>query len=259
MRLLVVAIFALQISIIALASAASAATFTPDEEPREAPAPIVRVYHLGASYKAPRLYAALTEAATSLKEAFGAETRERPVEIRHAQLPEARAGEGERAKSRWKQSARPRAARQARQPLVDLRRALPRHATVHLSHTRAANWIKGAGLRWQSTGNCTNRRLHNCTSLDSVRTSTVAGLVDLKHRSQCPVTVTGGTEAGHAPGRFSHGAGYKIDISHNQCIDRYITKNHDRTGVRSDGAALYRSSAGTVFADESDHWDILFK
>jgi hypothetical protein len=130
---------------------------------------------------------------------------------------------------------------------------------VQLSHSHASRWLKEAGLRRQSTGNCTDKRLHHCTSLDSVRTSTVSGLIDLKRRSGCPLTVTGGTEAGHAPGPLSHGAGYKADISPNQCIDRYITKNYDRAGVRSDGSRLYRSSSGTIFADEGDHWDILFR
>ncbi|TMS00446.1 hypothetical protein [Nonomuraea basaltis] len=142
---------------------------------------------------------------------------------------------------------------------VDLTRVVPRQAAVPMSHATAAGWLKSAGLRTRSTGHCTSKHLHHCTSLDSVRTGTIARVIELKRESHCPIMVTGGTEAGHAPGHYSHGNGYKLDISHNPCIDRYITKNHDRAGVRSDGAPLYRSSSGTTFADESDHWDILFR
>lgn len=252
-RLLVVALFALEISIIALASAASAAPITPVEEPRQAPAPIVRVYHLGGAYKAPRWHAAPAEVATNLEETYN--VRPAPQAAPRERRPEARAS---KAGTGWKWSARPRA-KQARRPLVNLHRALPRQATVQLSHASASRWLKGAGLRWRSTGNCSNKRLRYCTSLDSVRTSTVSGLIELKRRSGCPVMVTGGTEAGHAPGRLSHGAGYKADISHNQCIDRYITKNYDRTGMRSDGSPLYRTPSGSIYADEGDHWDILFR
>jgi hypothetical protein len=142
---------------------------------------------------------------------------------------------------------------------VDLTRVVPRQAAVRMSHATASGWLKSAGLRTRSTGGCTSKHMHHCTSLDKVRTGTIARLIDLKQASRCPIIVTGGTEAGHAPGHYSHGNGYKIDIGHNSCIDRYITKHHDRSGIRSDGAPLYRSGSGTTFADESDHWDILFR
>ncbi|MGN9837362.1 hypothetical protein ACTMTI_04460 [Nonomuraea sp. H19] len=146
-----------------------------------------------------------------------------------------------------------------RRAQVDLERVMPRQAAVRMSHATATGWLKSAGLRTRSTGNCTSKHMQHCTSLDSVRTGTIARVIELKRQSHCPIMVTGGTEEGHAPGVYSHGNGYKLDISHNACIDRYIMKNHDKAGVRSDGAPLYRSSSGTTFADESDHWDILFR
>ncbi|MBT2226205.1 hypothetical protein [Nonomuraea sp. NEAU-A123] len=142
---------------------------------------------------------------------------------------------------------------------VDLTRVKPRAATVHLSHALAADWLRDEGLHTKSSGHCTNRNLFHCTSLEDVRTSTITRVIELKRQSGCPIMVTGGTETGHAPGRFSHGKGYKLDITHNSCIDRYISKKHEKSGTRGDGAALYRSPAGTVFADETDHWDILFR
>jgi hypothetical protein len=130
---------------------------------------------------------------------------------------------------------------------------------MHMSHALATDWLRSGGVRMKSTGNCSSKHVHHCTSLDSVRTGTIARMIELKRESGCPIMVTGGTEAGHAPGQYSHGNGYKIDISHNACVDRYITRYHAKAGVRSDGARLYRSGSGTVFANESDHWDILFR
>ncbi|MFI7634038.1 hypothetical protein [Nonomuraea sp. NPDC049400] len=153
--------------------------------------------------------------------------------------------------------ARPRLA--GKHSRVDLTRVLPRQGAIQMSHTTAAGWLKSGGVKTRSSGNCTSKHGHNCTSLDSVRTGTIAGIMDLKRESGCPIMVTGGTEAGHAPGVYSHGNGYKLDISHNSCIDPYITKNHEKAGTRSDGARLYRADSGTIFADESDHWDILFR
>ncbi|MGW0192190.1 hypothetical protein [Nonomuraea sp. NPDC003201] len=152
---------------------------------------------------------------------------------------------------------RPRAA--LRRSEVDLTRVLPRFGAMHMSHGLATGWLRSGGVRMKSTGNCSSKHVHHCTSLDSVRTGTIARMIELKRESGCPIMVTGGTEAGHAPGQYSHGNGYKLDISHNTCIDRHITRYHAKAGVRSDGARLYRSGSGTVFADESDHWDILFR
>ncbi|GAA2375039.1 hypothetical protein GCM10010404_33280 [Nonomuraea africana] len=139
-----------------------------------------------------------------------------------------------------------------------LSRAMPRHA-VRVSHAFATDQLALAGLTWKSSGHCADRHNSVCTSMQAIRSETLVGVIDLKRESGCPVVVTGGTEAGHAPGAFSHAAGYKIDIRHNKCVDRHITKKYPRAGVRSDGSALYRSASGDIFASESDHWDILFR
>ncbi|MET8332759.1 hypothetical protein ABZV14_01125 [Streptosporangium canum] len=129
---------------------------------------------------------------------------------------------------------------------------------IRIGHVQATQQLRKAGLRWKSSGGCTNRGVRTCTSLEAVRAATVADVITLKQRSGCPVVVTGGTEVGHAPGRYSHHRGYKLDIKPNDCINRYITGEHVLDGIRGDGAPLYRDS-GTVYARESDHWDILFR
>ncbi|MEU4535590.1 hypothetical protein AB0G15_12060 [Streptosporangium sp. NPDC023825] len=144
--------------------------------------------------------------------------------------------------------AHPPQAQQARQP-------------TRLQQTDAKRLLRAAGLRWTSSGKCANRQGRNCTSLEAVRSETVSSAIELKRRSGCPLVVTGGTEVGHAPGPYSHYAGYKLDIKPNACINRYITKNYPSQGVRGDGARLYGQSAtsGPLFAREADHWDILFR
>ncbi|GAA1257460.1 hypothetical protein GCM10009677_04850 [Sphaerisporangium rubeum] len=131
---------------------------------------------------------------------------------------------------------------------------------LRLPHQQAANRLKHAGLGWRSSGNCVDRRRSTCTSLDTVRLGTLWGVVDLKRRSGCRVVLTGGTETGHAHGTRSHGNGYKVDIEHNRCVDRFIRGK--RSGaIRKDGAGLYherRPSGHTVYADEPSHWDIAF-
>ncbi|MFI6499983.1 hypothetical protein [Nonomuraea typhae] len=200
---MVVALLGIEISIIALASAASATS--PGEAPKSPP-PVTRTYAIGG---------------------------------------------GDIHTGHWFTATDP--------PEVDLTRVKTRRTAVRISHGAAINRLRDAGLRWKSSGGCANRRLHHCTSLQSVRTATIAKIIDLKRDSGCTIMVTGGTEAGHMPGRYSHEHGYKLDISLSPCIDRHITTTHPRVGTRYDGSPLYKSSDGTIFAKEPDHWDILFR
>ncbi|TDD59149.1 hypothetical protein E1293_46595 [Actinomadura darangshiensis] len=118
--------------------------------------------------------------------------------------------------------------------------------------------LRESGIGWRSTGHCSDRTVASCTSFEGVRWGTVKGLIDFAAASGCEVTVTGGTERGHAGGAYSHANGYKLDIATGSCVDRAV-KRYPSTGVRGDGARLYRSPDGTVFAREKDHWDITFR
>ncbi|TDD29492.1 hypothetical protein E1287_30895 [Actinomadura sp. KC06] len=129
---------------------------------------------------------------------------------------------------------------------------------MRLRHHLAEDVLRGSGIRWRSTGRCSDRTITSCTSFENVRWGTIKGLVGFAESSGCEITVTGGTERGHASGPFSHWKGYKLDISPSACVDRAI-KRYPSAGVRSDGARLYRSPDGTLFAREKDHWDITFR
>ncbi len=96
-----------------------------------------------------------------------------------------------------------------------------------------------------------------CTSLEGLRASSIEGAKQLKEDCNCTVIVTGGTEKGHSTvGTKTHENGYKLDFARNNTLDSYITNNYTYSGIRSDdGAKLYKSPSGAIFAKESDHWD----
>jgi hypothetical protein len=130
-------------------------------------------------------------------------------------------------------------------------------AATKLSNSAALSKIKSAGIGIVSSGGCHTKNNPRCTSLDRVNSKTISGIVAFKKNSKCSVTITGGTETGHASGTKSHGTGYKLDISLNTCVNSYITKKYKYAGRRSDGAAMYKSGS-TIYAKEGNHWDILF-
>jgi hypothetical protein len=128
-----------------------------------------------------------------------------------------------------------------------------------LSQYIAWDSLRRNGIGRRSNGRCSNRYRPTCTSLEGVRRASIAGLIAFKRRSHCRIIVSGGTERGHAHGRFSHWNGYKIDVLPNRCVDRYITRRFRHVGTRGDGAALYRSRSGGVYANEGSHWDLLYR
>ncbi|GAA4580318.1 hypothetical protein GCM10023194_08350 [Planotetraspora phitsanulokensis] len=137
---------------------------------------------------------------------------------------------------------------------------------VRMDQAEAMHDLLAAGLGWKSSGHCVDADRRTCTSLEDIRYGTLMQAIDLKYASGCPITVTGGTEKGHAGGRFSHGHGFKVDIAHNACVDSYITRTYRFWKVRGDGADLFRPPpmpgsrpALDVYADEPTHWDILFR
>lgn len=127
-----------------------------------------------------------------------------------------------------------------------------------LSQSQAASMLSGAGITWSSSGGCTDRNNSNCTSFDGLRRSAVDGAITLKHSiGGCALNITGGTEAGHAAGTYSHGTGYKLDFAMSSCLTNYVhTFTH--SGTRGDGADLWTAPSGNIYANEGSHWDVTF-
>lgn len=125
-----------------------------------------------------------------------------------------------------------------------------------LTQSQAASQLSDAGVTWSSSGGCTDRSNSTCTSLDQINSGTVDATITLKQASGCAINITGGTEVGHASGTYSHYNGYKVDISHNSCIDGYIHNSFARIADRGDGYPQWQAASGNLCCDEGNHWDI---
>ncbi|MFC9692180.1 hypothetical protein ACFTSF_26760 [Kribbella sp. NPDC056951] len=136
--------------------------------------------------------------------------------------------------------------------------AVEASALTKLTHSQAASIFSAAGITWSSSGNCSDWNNSTCTSFTNINDSTVYGVRTLKQASGCAVNVTGGTETGHASGTYSHRNGYKVDISVYTCVSNYIRNTFTRIADRGDGAQQWRSGAGNIYANEGNHWDILY-
>jgi hypothetical protein len=127
-----------------------------------------------------------------------------------------------------------------------------------VSQTSAASQFSAAGIGWTSSGGCTNPNNSTCTSFEGIRQATIDGGITLKNASTCGLTITGGTETGHAGGTYSHANGYKLDFSHTSCLTSWVHGTYTYIGLRSDGAAMYEAASGNIYADEGNHWDVTF-
>ncbi|KAH3745512.1 peptidoglycan-binding protein [Pelomyxa schiedti] len=122
-----------------------------------------------------------------------------------------------------------------------------------LTDSQARTKITGAGISISSSGGCTDRYKSTCTSLEQVNKCTQDDIITLKSSSGCAITITGGTETGHASGTFSHWNGYKLDISYTSCITNYITSSFTKVD-----STHWESKAGNIYYNESNHWDICY-
>ncbi|MFD9889825.1 hypothetical protein ACFWY9_10840 [Amycolatopsis sp. NPDC059027] len=131
-------------------------------------------------------------------------------------------------------------------------------AVTKLTQAQAAAKLSAAGVTHSSSGDCTTRTNSHCTSYEQINVSTVDGVLTLKRASGCALGITGGTEVGHAAGTYSHYNGYKVDISHNSCLDGYVKRSFTYAGKRGDGYPQWKAASGNLYCDEGDHWDITY-
>ncbi|WP_030491953.1 hypothetical protein [Micromonospora chokoriensis] len=127
-----------------------------------------------------------------------------------------------------------------------------------ISHSSATSQLSAAGISWTSSGNCSDRNVATCTSFTDVRQATISGIITFRQASGCAVTITAGTEVGHAGGTYSHWNGYKLDISLSTCIQNYISAHYTYVGYISGFGYQYRAPSGNLYTREGSHWDILF-
>ena len=121
------------------------------------------------------------------------------------------------------------------------------------THAQATAQLRAAGIAWDSSGDCSDRNRPNCTSFEQINQTTIAGAKTFKRASGCALTITGGTETGHASGTYSHWNGYKVDYRLSSCVTNYITRT-----FTSIGGNKWRSGSGNIYYRESNHWDVTY-
>ncbi|KAH6876596.1 hypothetical protein B0T10DRAFT_197433 [Thelonectria olida] len=132
-------------------------------------------------------------------------------------------------------------------------------ATVSaLTQAQAQSRLEAAGIYATSSGGCTTKSNPKCTSYDGIRENTVQGAITLKKACGCSVTITGGTETGHASGTYSHGTGYKLDFAKASGLNSYITNTFTKIANRGDGYPQWKAASGNIYCDEGNHWDVVF-
>lgn len=127
-----------------------------------------------------------------------------------------------------------------------------------ISHASATSQLSAAGISWVSSGNCSDRYNSTCTSFEGIRQATIDGIITFKRASGCAITITGGTETGHASGTYSHWNGYKVDIAKTTCVYNYISRAYTYVGYISGWGYQWRAPSGNLYTDEGNHWDILY-
>ncbi|MGS2616193.1 hypothetical protein ACVCAH_16965 [Micromonospora sp. LZ34] len=127
-----------------------------------------------------------------------------------------------------------------------------------ITHSSATSQLRAAGISWTSSGNCSDRYVATCTSFAGIRQATIDGIITFKRASGCAITITAGTEVGHASGTYSHWNGYKVDIALSTCIQNYISAHYTYVGYISGFGYQYRAPSGNLYTKEGNHWDILY-
>lgn len=136
-----------------------------------------------------------------------------------------------------------------------------------LGHYVAWQMLQNAGIPVTSSSGYVGPDRTNTTgtSLKDIRRNTIAGIIKFKLVSGQSFSVTGGTEDGHAVGTYSHGNGYKVDISTEPSshIENSYGPVTTATEYGSSYPAYRRSTpSGEIFYDErgtgKPHWDVLY-
>lgn len=100
-------------------------------------------------------------------------------------------------------------------------------------NNEAAQILNNAGIRIESSGNCFDRNIGTCTSLEGIPKSTITKLVSIAQDfrqtcSTCDIAVTGGTEVGHS----EHGLGLPVlDLNYSDKLAQFLNENKNKYGI----------------------------
>lgn len=129
------------------------------------------------------------------------------------------------------------------------------------SDQQVRNDITAAGIgvnkACQNSSNCSVSGGQTC--LNGAQPSTVSGIKAIKQNCGCAVTITAGTECGHASGAYSHSNGYKTDLRPDTNLNNYIygqignsSPTQDQNYLGKDGNIYRYETAGGA------HWDVCY-
>ena len=108
--------------------------------------------------------------------------------------------------------------------------------------------------------NLANVTIAGPINLAGIKKGIVDEIVRLKNACGCTVVITSATGGSHSSGSCSHANGYKVDLRNKGGgipLTNYIQTNYQKLPVsRSDGATVYKSPTGILYALESNHWDV---
>ncbi|MDP2655673.1 MAG: pilin [bacterium] len=113
------------------------------------------------------------------------------------------------------------------------------------------------GISVSSSGNCCDRNNRSCTSLDGMLQATIQQIKNVKNKCG-GITVTGGTETGHASegGAGSHSSGSKVDLGQNVVSCILGTSGSSSVNPPSFGSAQVKDKCGNIYTWEGNHTDI---
>ena len=114
------------------------------------------------------------------------------------------------------------------------------------------------GILVVSNGNCADRTQTNCTSLDGLQPNAVSGALQMQESCGGCLVVTGGTEAGHAGGLYSHASGYKLDFQINDRLNNYI-QGWGTPVDRGDGPTYTNGNISCTRESSPPHWDCTYR
>jgi hypothetical protein len=100
------------------------------------------------------------------------------------------------------------------------------------------------------------------TDLSGLRQKTIDEIKDIGSKvGYSNITITGGTEAGHADGDSDHAGGYKFDLRTDADLHNYIINNFEYVPdeEKSHGVFQYVAPSGAIYTRELNHWDVLVK
>lgn len=127
-----------------------------------------------------------------------------------------------------------------------------------LTQGEAEALLTGRDISVVSSGDCTDRTNQKCTSLDGMNKTTLLRMRRFQEDFGQPITITGGTEDGHAVrGTCTHASGCKFDMRSEPKVDQYIYDNYEPLG-----GDRYKDPYGNIYYRHTNkgasgyHWDV---